>query len=433
MSSFREISDSLLMYFLCFNSVILFILTMKALVQCILDGRGVRWITVTSANMGAAFSVLVLLVFLSSYSGKQDVFNTYYLPFEKKLFDLPWITVAVAEVIILGLQIYGMRDGFAYRMTHVTPGAVQLAVDALPEGIAVTAADGTVSLSNLRMNDLSRKLLGSTMSDANRFFAYLAEHGEKQGDGTLVRTADGEVWYVSRRDIRADDTKYVQVTAADVTERYRIIDELRAENEHLLDIQRRMKAVTELSGDMFVAQEEATARAALHNELGQVLLMGRHCLDHPESTDASMVYMTTRQMNSFLLGEAKEPYPEQTDALAESLTMARSIGVSVDIPADLPKEGSLAELLALAIRECAANTVKHAEGNHLMIEYTRTETTSAVTITNDGKPPRTPIDESGGLLSLRRSTEAAGGTMIVESTPAFALTICLPENAEKPS
>ena len=433
MSSFREITDTALMYFLCFNAFLFFLLTMQALIHCVLDARGIRWIIVTSANMGLAFLIMTLLVFVSGYSRAPEDYETMYLPFEKTILGLPWLVAAAGEVLVLGVQVYGILDGFKYRTTHVTPIAVQQTVDILPEGIAVIARDGTVPLSNLRMNALTQQLMETSMSDADRFYSYLAEHGEKQGEGSLVRTDSGEVWYITRRDIRADDTKYVQVTAADVTERYRIIDELRAENEHLLDIQRRMKAVTELSGDMFVAQEEATARAALHNELGQVLLMGRHCLDHPESTDASMVYMTTRQMNSFLLGEAKEPYPEQADALTESVTMAGSIGVTVDIPADLPKEGSLAELLALAIRECAANTVKHAEGNHLMITYTRSGTTSAVTITNDGKPPKTPIDESGGLLSLRRSTEAAGGTMVVESTPAFALTICLPENPEKPS
>ncbi len=46
-----------------------------------------------------------------------------------------------------------------------------------------------------------------------------------------------------------------------------------------------------------------------------------------------------------------------------------------------------------------------------------------ITITNNGKPPKSPIAESGGLLSLRRGVEEAGGQMIVQSLPAFSLTL----------
>jgi signal transduction histidine kinase len=48
-----------------------------------------------------------------------------------------------------------------------------------------------------------------------------------------------------------------------------------------------------------------------------------------------------------------------------------------------------------------------------------------IVITNNGKPPKGEIAESGGLLSLRRSAEEAGGTMTVQSQPEFKLTIQL--------
>ena len=51
-----------------------------------------------------------------------------------------------------------------------------------------------------------------------------------------------------------------------------------------------------------------------------------------------------------------------------------------------------------------------------------------IRISNNGKPPKGPVTESGGLLSLRRSVEEAKGSMAVESTPAFALILRLPAN-----
>ena len=108
-------------------------------------------------------------------------------------------------------------------------------------------------------------------------------------------------------------TEYDQLTASDVTAPCRIMEELRGRNEHLQELQRRMKEVSDLSGDMFIAQEEAAARTALHNQLGQVLLMGRHTLEHPDSTDAELVRMATLEMTRFLLREAEVPSESRTD------------------------------------------------------------------------------------------------------------------------
>ena len=101
--------------------------------------------------------------------------------------------------------------------------------------------------------------------------------------------------------------------------------------------------------------------------------------------------------------------------------MARSIGVTVDINGDLPEQASARTILAHAIQECAANTVKHAGGDRLNVTLSENE----IVITNNGKPPKGEIAESGGLLSLRRSVEEAGGTMTVQSQPEFILSIQL--------
>ena len=45
---------------------------------------------------------------------------------------------------------------------------------------------------------------------------------------------------------------------------------------------------------------------------------------------------------------------------------------------------------------------------------------------NDGSCPTKEIVEGGGLSSLRRKIEEAGGRMTVGSTPSFVLTVTLP-------
>ena len=183
-----------------------------------------------------------------------------------------------------------------------------------------------------------------------------------------------------------------------------------------------MKAVTDLSGDMFVAQEEADARAALHNQLGQVLLMGRYYIEHKDSTDPEMVYLATRQMNQFLLGESVKPYSGEEEELALAVNMAGSIGVKVVIEGEAPKNSKIRKILAGAVTECAANTVKHAEGDTVNIDISK-DSKTVIVITNNGKPPKDAVTESGGLLSLRKSVEEEGGSMRIESDGAFRLIL----------
>ena len=194
-----------------------------------------------------------------------------------------------------------------------------------------------------------------------------------------------------------------------------------------------MKAVSDLSDEIVVAREKANARAALHNQLGQVLLMGQRWLEHPGSADAGMVRMTTREMNRFLLREAEELSEEGTEAsepgadlLRQTLAMIRDIGVQAEIRGELPEDPSRRTLLAYAIQESASNAVKHAEGDLVTVLLEEDGSGLTVQISNNGRIPEGPITESGGLLSLRRKIEAAGGRMLVESRPGFCLTLTLP-------
>jgi len=368
-------------------------------------------------NLVLAFIIFYILAFLS--------LQLYYNRDSGTIWDaaskLPWIVYAVLEAVSFVILLLCIRESIRYRRSHITHGVIRETVNMFPEGLAVSANDGTVLLSNLIMDRLSRELTGGHLSDAGLFWEKMREIGEDQNGRILVSTSNGEMWLLSREQLSADGSDYVQLTAADVTERFQIIKELKEKNAHLQDIQRRMKAVTELSGDMFVAQESAAARAALHNQLGQVLLMEKYFLEHPESADASMVYVTTTQMNSFLLGEAEKSEEDRENVVKEAEAAAQRIGVRVQMEGSVPDNDRFKRLLAYAVKECAANAVKHADGTELTVVLSE----NTAVLTNNGRPPKHAIEESGGLLALRKEVEAAGGKMSVDSLPRFRLTIQL--------
>ena len=413
--------NSLIWYAVCIGSLALVITALVCVIRSVHARRGWKRILPAVFGLCISFALFVIHMDCARYAYLTEP-DPRYQPFQFALFELPWGLYAGLEILCAVLLFLMLREDARYRRTHLTPDAIRDTLDLLPEGLAISTTDGTVLLSNLRMDELCRLLTGTLLSDMRKFREQIQSLGEQQNGEFLVKTPRETVWRFTRRDLETGEGTFDLLSASDVTERYRILDELREKNARLQEVQRRMKSVSDLSAEMFTTREEANARAALHNELGQVLLMGRHYLDHPDSTDAKQIYLTTQQMNRFLLGDAPEPETEKKDVLQQAQILAKSIGVTVAIAGEAPEEESLREFLAQAIRECAANTVKHAEGDRLSV----TVTAHAFTLTNNGKPPKEPIRESGGLLTLRENVAEAGGEMRIQSDPAFVLTISIP-------
>ncbi len=425
MTTLRMIGGTFGWYTVGLLSVILMIGSLAALIETFWARQSARARLRVTLCALLAFAVMIVLLDNAVLLGKPHL-KADFMSFQIWLFELPWLLYAAMELLVACLLLLCLRSNRRFRCAHLTVDSIRETVNLLPEGIAVSTQDGTVLLANLKMHDLCRALTGSALSDTGRFWKDASASGEVQGESILCRVPEGSVWLLSKKQLTVDGQTYDQITAAEVTERYRIIEDLEEKNEHLQDLQRRMKAVSDLSGDMFVAQEEMAARSALHNQLGQVLLMGRRYLEHPEETDARLVYMTTRQMNAFLLGDAERPDRDEENEIRHTLALARSIGVRVDVRGPAPKGETARRIFAHMIQECAANTAKHAEGDTMTVTVTEEGGETCFRVSNNGKPPKGNVQESGGLLSLRHSVEAAGGRMEVQSQPTFQLTIYLP-------
>ncbi|MBR3099496.1 MAG: hypothetical protein IKH18_07985 [Clostridia bacterium] len=430
MKAVSMLRDSFVWYALATGSLLLVIGELAALAGAFRVRRNRRTVLFSGLNLLAGLALFTVLMDCARYTYLSEP-DPRYRPFQLTMFSLPWGLYAGIGAVLAVLLAVILRNNRIYLRDHLTADSVRETVDLLPEGICISAPDGTVLLSNLQMNAICRTLTGSVLSDANRFRKQVEAKSEQQDSETLVRLPYGETRRFSLEKITVNGKEYDLLIAADVTEQYRITEELREKNEHLQDIRRRMKAVTDISGDLFFAREKADARAALHNQLGQVLLTGRHYLEHPDSTDGEMVRMLTREMNRFLLREAEIPTgtddtPAGTDLLQQTLYLIRGIGIRAEIDGKLPEEPARRTLLAYAVQECATNAVKHAEADRLTVRLEETGESLVIRIANNGRPPKEMVTESGGLLSLRRKTEEAGGEMAVESVPAFRLTIRIP-------
>lgn len=354
-----------------------------------------------------------------------------FLPPTERMLRSPWIAVAGIEAVFAALLCVSLIAVRRYRRKNLSQSAIKETVDMLPVGICFSKADGTVVLKNLLADSLCDELTGRSLNDANAFWERVEATGEQRDQVTIVLLPSGKAVMYHKSEITVDGVPYIQLIASDITEQYRITSELREKNHKLLDIQKRMKAFGAMTARLAMTEELLRARVSVHDEMGHLLLSGKYYLDHPGAGDRERLLGMERFTHLLLMREGEEPDEAAHDPVEDALTAARAMGVTVAVTGDPPVSGPLRKLLGQAIRECAANAVKHASGDRMDVGLIRGGGEITARLTTNGGLPDTPITESGGLLNLRRMIEAAGGTMTVSVGPQFTVTCVLPESAQQ--
>ena len=340
--------------------------------------------------------------------------------------SLPVYVMILYEGMTGLILLAALWDLIRYRNTHPTAESIKETIDLLPVGIAFGKTDGTVMLSNLTMNDLSRVLTGKRITDLSAFRETIT--GNKEQDilgSTLVRLPDNSgVWQVSGESMDVDGHPYIQLIATDITEQAEVAKELKEKNEKLRELHMRLDIYNKQADRIIISQELLTARMTVHNEVGNVLLESRRYLKEPRSIDEKLLLQALKNTNTYLLREYEEDDTE-SDPLADALEMADAIGVDVDLTGMIPTEDPFRMILAAAINECATNTIKHANGDQLSVDVRRTDTCMTYILQSNGIQPKEAIREAGGLLSLRSLVEQENGTMETGITPVYQLKIRL--------
>ena len=419
MSSLMSVVGALPGYLVSFAAMLLTAAQLAVLFQLVRQRQSAARIVGALLNFLLCFFLLVLLLdysYNALIEGTPDILH----PFEFRLLALPWPLFAVLEVACASVVILYMRFLSRYRRTHLTPDAIRQTVNLLPTGLVISEPDGTVLLANLTMTELCRKLTGQLLSDAGRFWQHVDGF-----PGWLVRTDDGQAWQFAKSTLVLDGRAYDQVTAANMTERYRVTEELSRMNLHLREVQDRMRAVADKERHLVADREIMNARMTVHNRMGAVLLSGKYYLDHPENVKEDELLRLLEFNNHFLLGQVEQQEGE-ADPVREAVQLAARIGVDVEIGRALPQSEAARRIIAQAINQCAANAARHAGGDVLRVAVAEDGARVIAAFSNNGSAPAEPIRETGGLAILRTAVEAAGGTMVIQSSPAFLLTITIP-------
>ena len=306
---------------------------------------------------------------------------------------------------------------------------VKESLDELPAGLYCYWPGGIVKLKNRTMEGLSFAILGESLMDGESFWqALVSGRGNgtflQTGDEPAVRLSDGTVRGFSRAEAQMDGNKLYIVTAIDLTDAYERTYELTEKQTRTAAMVERQRALNREIGSMIREKEILSLKIRVHDDLSRALLSGRQYLARPDVISRQELVQLWDRSVRILQREGPD---EWRDSYESALETARAFGITLTTEGEIPTQPGARALVSAALVCCLSNAFRHAGADRVTLQAADGGEDWRVQITNNGAPPAGAVTETGGLADLRRQLELAGGTMHIDSTPRFVLTITVPK------
>lgn len=344
----------------------------------------------------------------------------------------PYILLFLVVVLSLAYSLWALFSETKVRK-EMNRNSIKEAFDNLPTGVCFFNDTGLPVLCNQMMQQLSFAICGEDLQFITELEAWFLDdfipmRGVKKINRTFI-LPDGKAWHLSRRSfVHESGNAYTQYIAVDVTELYQTREELMKETQQLKKVQTDLRKLS--SNVVAVTREEEilNTKMRVHDEMGRCLIAAQKYLQEGNTESIPNDLASSWQRAVSMIKYSNETPDE--DMLLQIRETCAFIKLNFVQKGELPKSEKVAYILTCAVRECVTNAVRYAEATELYAEFSETEAEASIVITNNGNPPEKTIREGGGLSSLRRRVERAGGRMEIQSFPRFQLTVTVPKEKE---
>lgn len=366
-----------------------------------------------------------LLIFLFDALLYKQKGSEWTLPLHKSLLSyftmgslLVLLLITTCLMIFLQLCILKKKKG---SVTHLT---IKEAVDNLPVGLAFYEDNGLVRLSNKEINRFASMISGHSLRNGREFWGGVTEKRNIQrllDNSLLVNLEDGTTYVLKKDEIRLKGRRICSLSLNDITEEYTLNQELEQKRAMVSELNLRLKELGNRISDMTMENEILKSKIGVHDRWGDCLMHARQYLEERGNVTGEEVLSLWRR--NLFQHEAATNEDNQKSRYEEILESARILGLQIRISGRLPEDEKLSPLILQAMTTCLSNTACHTDAANLFMDLQESPEKLRICFTDDGSAPVSEIQETGGLLNLRRSVEKWGGRMETECSPRFALTI----------
>ena len=341
-----------------------------------------------------------------------------------------WIFLAGMSLLIICLCLL-VRNEILTCWKNISAWSVKETMDDVPCGVCVSDSWGRIVLSNKKMRELSRMLIGAVLQNYEDLKQVLDGNKSVQGvtrlspENSVLYLPNGTVWMFQNYMLTEEEVAgYLQTVAFDVTEIYFNSEKIQMKNEKLELLNQKLKKMYEQIDESIREQETLKMKMQVHDSFGRSLLTIRRMLEGNKEPDYMKNQLEILKQSVYILSGIMQDDTEKQ--YEESIKHAEKLGVSVEIEGELCDEYQVALITDKAIRECVTNCIRHAHGRRVYVQSHKTREGWKVCITNDGERPKEGCREGGGLSALREVVERDGGEMTTKFEPEFLLALKLP-------
>ena len=240
----------------------------------------------------------------------------------------------------------------------------------------------------------------------------------------FFRFSDSLVW---RFELRFLDSNTVQIEAAEITELYRLSEELYENTIRLQEMQKRQKALLDSIVEVNLNKEILAAKMHIHDELGHCLLATTKAIT--EDSLAENADVLRESWSSTIRDVSNIPMAwtvPDSSLQSELLQVAELIDCKVTFLGEQPKSRKALQLLYAAVREALTNAVRHADATELTVKIKQDKQRYHIEISDNGGVSVSSITEGNGLSALRQRLEQEGATLKVLCDNSVSLLVDIP-------
>lgn len=386
----------------------------------------IRMLDAGRKNLKFVCTCIIAVVAFSLYQGmvmyqQEDLYS----------FDLPVSALVIAFTAFLVIVAYMLYDIAVWQRTNISAMSVKEAFDRLPAGLAYYTPSGVPIMVNETMQQLSRCVFSQPVTDANAFWDKITKFGGneviKDDNNAIVNAGDKGIYNVRRSKVTVNGVEMFELTASEIGTEYKLTSELEAKRDRARVLNSRLKALMKTIEYVSMNRELLKLKTALHDNIGQSILIAKRYLYSPDSVDKNRMLEFWQDNVKHLINDEPEEWELPYYVISKE---ADRLGIKLDIIGELPKERRLIPVVDAAVSAQVGNTLKHTNGTTVTVAVSDTGEDYRIVLTNDGEDPNGEVEPTGGLKNLGREVENAGGIMKIRQSPDFALELTLPKGED---
>ena len=407
----------------------------------------VRMIDSGRRNMHLVCSCVMAVTAFTLYQGM-----VMYQQEDIASYDIPvWILVAALTILLI-YAVYMHYSISIWQKTNITGMSVKEAFDRLPSGLAYYTESGVPIMVNEAMQELSRSIFGEPVMDTGSFWEKVKKYecgdaatgdydtvtdDENAADGrdisidddiAIITAGDNKIYSIRRRCIRISGVDVYELIASDISVEYELTRELEGKRDKARVLNSRLKTLMKTVDYVSMNRELLKLKTALHDNIGQSILIARRYLSAPESVDRKGMLEFWQDNVKHLISDEPEEWELPYYVISREADM---LGIKLDIIGELPKDKELIAVVDAAVSTVVSNTLKHTNGTKVTIAVSETADDYCMNLSNNGEALHEQTELQGGLENLRGEIEDAGGRMEIVCSPDYMLKITLPKGGRR--